>query len=88
MPLYAALGDIVNPALSGQGEQGRAAGLIEALDTMARASGLPGRLRDVGVTAADLPQLAWDAMLQDRLLKNNPCPIEYRDALRLYEAAL
>jgi alcohol dehydrogenase class IV len=88
MPLYAALGDIVNPALSGQGEQGRAAGLIEALDTMARASGLPGRLRDVGVTAADLPQLACDAMLQERLLKNNPCLIEYRDALRLYEAAL
>jgi len=35
----------------------------------------------------DLPKLARDAMLQQRLLVNNPREVTEADALRLYEEA-
>lgn len=88
MPLYAELGPIVDPSLQALGMQGRAAGLIEAVRRMSVQAGMPQRLRDVGVGTSDLDRLAGDAMLQTRLLRNNPCPIEEPDARRLYEAAL
>jgi alcohol dehydrogenase class IV len=40
------------------------------------------------VSAGDLDLLAREAMRQERLLINNPCPISEADARRLYEAAL
>lgn len=88
MPLYAELAPIVDPSLEDLGMQGRAAGLIEAVRRMSIEAGMPQRLRDVGVGSGDLDRLASDAMLQTRLLRNNPCPIEEADARRLYEAAL
>jgi alcohol dehydrogenase len=88
MPLYAELGPIVDPALEGIGSQAQAAGLVEALRRMSVEAGMPQHLRDVGVSAADLDTLAADAMLQERLLRNNPCPIALQDARLLYEAAL
>ncbi len=87
MPLYAELAAIVDPSLADLGRQARAAGLIEALRRQSITAGMPQRLRDVGVNAADLDGLADDAMLQERLLRNNPRPIERADARRLYEAA-
>jgi alcohol dehydrogenase class IV len=50
-------------------------------------SGAPQRLRDVGVTEESLPTLAKDAMLQTRLLGNNPVPVTESDALKLYQEA-
>jgi alcohol dehydrogenase class IV len=44
------------------------------------------RLRDVGVTEADLPALATDAMKVQRLLVNNPRELTYDDALAIYRA--
>lgn len=88
MPLYAELGPLVDPALEGLGQQAQAQGLLEALRTMAAHAGMPAQLSAVGVSAADLDQLAADAMLQERLLKNNPRPITQSDARQLYEAAL
>ena len=38
--------------------------------------------------AADVRSLAADAMLQTRLLPNNPREMRLEDALRLYGAAL
>ena len=88
MPLYAELAPIVDPALADAGRQARAQGLVEALRAMSVAAGMPQRLREVGVASHDLDRLAADAMLQERLLRNNPCPIELIDAKRLYAAAL
>nr|WP_167956224.1 iron-containing alcohol dehydrogenase [Sphingomonas jejuensis] len=88
MPLYAELAPILDPSLAALGGQGAAAGFIDALDRLATATGVPRRLRDVGVAEADLDQLAADAMLQTRLLGNNPRSIEQADAHRLYAAAL
>jgi alcohol dehydrogenase class IV len=50
-------------------------------------SGLKPRLRDHGIPQSDIPMLAREAMKQQRLLINNPCPIDEKDAARLYEAA-
>lgn len=88
MPLYAELGPLVDPALEGLGQQAQAQGLLEALRAMAAKAGMPAKLAAVGVSADDLDQLAADAMLQERLLRNNPRPITLNDARRLYEAAL
>ncbi|MVW56286.1 iron-containing alcohol dehydrogenase [Sphingomonas chungangi] len=88
MPLYAELGPIVDPVLEGLGQQAQAAGLVEALRRMSETAGMPQHLRDVGVAAADLDTLAADAMMQERLLRNNPRPIAIEDARLLYEAAL
>jgi alcohol dehydrogenase class IV len=88
MPLYAELGALLDPALGQVGTQAQAQGFVELMGRLCRSAGLPSRLSDVGVTAAHLDLLAAEAMKQERLLVNNPCPIGEADARRLYEAAL
>ena len=88
MPLYAELAPIIDPALAGLGQQGQAAGLVDALARLSREAGVPQRLSQVGVGPEHLDLLASEAMKQERLLINNPCPISQADARRLYEAAL
>ncbi len=85
--LYADLAPILAPGCEGQGSQARCAALIEGLDRLVQASGMNPRLRDHGIPKGDIPMLAKEAMKQQRLLVNNPCPIEEEDARRLYEAA-
>ena len=51
------------------------------------ASGLPATLAQAGVPGSDLEMLAEDAMLQQRLLVNNPRDVTYADALGIYRAA-
>ena len=48
---------------------------------------MPKRLHELQVTRDSLPQLARDAMQQQRLLINNPVDVTEADALRLYEEA-
>ena len=85
--LYAELAETVDPNCVGEGSQARCARLIERLDELAVESGLQLRLRDHGIKEGDIPLLASEAMKQQRLLVNNPCPIDETDARRLYEAA-
>ena len=85
--LYAELAEIVAPECAGQSSQAKAGALLDALDRMIGECGLAPRLRNHGITEADLPILAREAMKQTRLLQNNPCPIDEADARRLYEAA-
>jgi len=85
--LYAELAPILVPECEGQGSQARCAALIDRLDKLVAESGLKPRLRDHGIPEGDIPMLAKEAMRQQRLLVNNPCPIEEEDARRLYEAA-
>lgn len=61
--------------------------LIEELGELSARMGLPTRLRDAGVPEAMLPQLAREAMLQQRLLVNNPREVTEADALAIYQAA-
>jgi alcohol dehydrogenase class IV len=87
-PLYAELGTLLDPALERQGSQAQAQGFVAAMDAICRRAGVPMRLREVGVTEAHLDLLAAEAMKQERLLVNNPCPLTLADARRLYESAL
>ena len=84
---YAELAPILVPGCEREGSQSRAALLIDRLDTLARETGIPLRLRDYGIAFEEAPLLAREAMKQTRLLVNNPCPIGEQDAQRLYEAA-
>ena len=88
MAHYAELGTLLDPALAEEGMQAQAQGFVERLGRLSRTAGLPQRLREVGVSPGDLDMLAREAMKQERLLINNPCPITEADARRLYEAAL
>ena len=88
MPLYAELGPLVDPELEGLGRQAQAAGLVVALERLMDDCRLPRRLRAVGVGSEHLDLLVDEAMKQERLLVNNPCPIGRDEARALYAAAL
>ncbi len=88
MPLYAELGTLLDPALEPLGAQGQAQGFVESMARLCRDVRVPLRLSEVGIGAEHLDLLAREAMKQERLLVNNPCPIGEADARRLYEAAL
>ncbi|QZH74913.1 MAG: iron-containing alcohol dehydrogenase [Erythrobacter sp.] len=62
--------------------------LIDAMQAIIARTGLSPRLSDVGIAHEHLDLLADEAMLQERLLVNNPLPITRADARRMYEAAL
>lgn len=84
---YAELADVVAPVPSGS-VAARADSFIRWCDSLAQQTGIEQRLREVGVAQTDLAILADSAMLQTRLLNNNPRPIERDDAYRIYEAVL
>ncbi|MCP1648770.1 iron-containing alcohol dehydrogenase [Pseudomonas nitroreducens] len=84
--LYAELA----PLLLGQrlrSDADRTEQFIAELADLSPRSGLPSRLRDAGVPQDSLPRLAADAMLQQRLLVNNPREVSESDALAIYRAA-
>ena len=62
-------------------------GLVSWFEQLIRGSGLPATLQAAGVPADDLPRLAADAILQQRLLVNNPVDVDEATALSLYEQA-
>ena len=86
-PLYAQLATILQPGITGS-EEARAEALIDAMQEIAVATGIARTLREVGITASDLDRLADEAMLQTRLLGNNPRPVTRDDARAIYAAAL
>lgn len=49
-------------------------------------SGLALKLKDLNIAESQLAQLAKDAMLQTRLLQNNPREMTEQDALQIYQA--
>lgn len=85
--LYAELATIIAPEATGTAEQ-RCRAMIKAMEDLATRVGIETRLSQVGVTEQDLDQLASDAMLQTRLLGNNPREVTKEDARAIYAAAL
>lgn len=61
--------------------------LADYFQTLAVELEVPTALREVGIEQNDLPQLAQDAMLQQRLLVNNPREINEQQALEIYQQA-
>jgi alcohol dehydrogenase class IV len=86
-PLYAELADIVVPGVTGSAEA-RTEALIAAMQQIAERTGIQTRLEHVGISEGDLDRLADDAMLQTRLLGNNPRELTRADARAIYAAAL
>lgn len=85
--LYAELAEIIAPEAMGSAEA-RSNALITAMEDLAERTGIETRLTQVGVTESDLDRLAADAMLQTRLLGNNPREVSLVDARAIYAATL
>jgi len=85
--LYAELAQVVMPGITGT-DEARALALIDFFDKLADQVGIARRLSQVGIQPANVPALAENAMLQQRLLVNNPREVTFGDALRLYSQAL
>lgn len=86
-PLYAELAAIAVPQASGS-EEARTEALVAAMQQTARITGIQTTLQQVGISDSDLDRLADDAMLQTRLLGNNPRTLTRADARAIYAAAL
>jgi alcohol dehydrogenase class IV len=84
--LYGELAEIILPDARGS-DEAKTASLIAHLEEVVITTGIPRTLREVGVNETDLPRMASDAMLQTRLLVNNPREVSEADALAIYTAA-
>jgi alcohol dehydrogenase class IV len=58
------------------------------MEAIAKSVKIETRLSQVGISEADLPRLAEDAMKVTRLLVNNPREMTYEAALECYRAVL
>ena len=86
LPVYAQLAREVLPGVQGD-DEAQAQALLARFKQLIEGTRLPVRLRDHGVGESDLPTLAADAMLQTRLLVNNPREVSEAEALALYRQA-
>jgi alcohol dehydrogenase len=84
--LYAELASILVPGCSGSDED-KAMQLISFIENLIVKVGLPATLKQAGVSENSLVTLAEDAMLQQRLLMNNPREVTLADALAIYQTA-
>ncbi len=84
--LYAELAGVVVPAATGS-DASRTHALIEQIERLIAATGIPATLSAVGIERSGLERMASDAMLQTRLLVNNPRVVSEADALAIYTAA-
>lgn len=59
---------------------------VEFIAAMSKACGIPQTLEEIGIPASAINDMAKAAMLQQRLLKNNPRPITEEDCREIYGA--
>lgn len=86
--VYAEIAADAFPELANvEGTQARTAAFIDALADLSGRVGLQTRLRDVGIPKEAIDKMAEDAMLQSRLLVNNPREVSQADACAIYRAA-
>jgi len=83
---YAELMKVIEPNAIGSNKV-LAVKFIDYMEKISIETGVEQRLRDVGVGGDDLDRLADDAMLQTRLLVNNPRDVTRNDAFNIYKAA-
>ncbi|WP_010115537.1 iron-containing alcohol dehydrogenase [Acinetobacter sp. P8-3-8] len=83
--LYAELMQWLNPYSQGSTD-GLCDLFIDHMQSHLEQSGLTLKLRDLKVQEHQLEMLANDAMLQTRLLQNNPKDLTHTDALQIYRA--
>ncbi|WP_286261620.1 iron-containing alcohol dehydrogenase [Thalassotalea atypica] len=86
--LYSELAPLINPeADTNQADENIAKDFISAIEQLIKDLLLPTTLKEMNIKPEQLPMLAKDAMLQQRLLVNNPRELTYQDALNIYYSA-
>ena len=85
--LYAELVELVTGEPVQGSSEAKTEVLIAALRQLIDDVALPATLQQAGVDESHMEILAEDAMLQQRLLVNNPRDVNYDDALAIYRAA-
>lgn len=86
--LYAELAPIILPGRTSPSDVLEVSELLaQHFLQLAADLGLQTRLRDMNIAESDLPKLAEEAMLQQRLLMNNPRELSLNDALSIYQQA-
>jgi len=85
--LYGELADVVIGSPVAGDAQAKTHALIAAIRELISDVALPATLKEAKVRESDLEMLASDAMLQQRLLVNNPRDVAYEDALAIYRNA-
>ena len=86
--LYAQLAPLMFPGFSFSANVDTLnAQLVENIEGLIEELQLPNKLSALNVPESDLPMLAEDAMLQQRLLVYNPREVCVGDALAIYQAA-
>lgn len=60
---------------------------VQALAQLSKDVGIPSSLKEVGVTASDISDLAEEASKIDRLLNNNPRWLTVKEIKKIYEEA-
>ena len=85
--LYAELLPFVSHGRSVAGTSAGCDAFIDHMDHLIDDVNLPKTLRDMKIAEQAVPILADDAMLQQRLLVNNPREVSRDDALAIYRAA-
>lgn len=84
---YAELAQVLKLGHHGDNTEQLAQAFIDYTATLSPSTGLPVGLREVGIAEKDLPVMASAAMLQTRLLSNNPRDVSEADALAIYQEA-
>ncbi|VVE70191.1 Long-chain-alcohol dehydrogenase 1 [Pandoraea anapnoica] len=85
--LYAELADVILPVKASGSDEAKTDALIRHIESMIVDTAIPRTLREVGVKQDDIARMASDAMLQTRLLVNNPREVSEADAFAIYSAA-
>ena len=86
-PQLAIVAEAMGIARAGRDDEALALAAADALAALVRQLGQPQRLRDVGVTRAQLPALA-DALLASAAVAGNPKPLGTVDAAGAYLGAM
>ncbi|HEX4880454.1 MAG TPA: iron-containing alcohol dehydrogenase [Limnobacter sp.] len=84
---YAELAQVLKLGHHGDNQAQLAQAFIDYTATLSPSTGLPVGLREVNIAPSDLPNMAKAAMLQTRLLSNNPRDMNEAEALAIYEQA-
>lgn len=85
---FAAVAEALGEPLAGLSPRAAAARSIEACRILSMDVGIPQHMGEVGIRAENLDSLVEGAMLQTRLLTNNPRRIRPEDARAIFSAAL
>ena len=85
--LYAELAEVITPEAVAGSLESKAMSFLESMCQIIRDVELPPTLDKVNIPETDLKMLAAEAMLQQRLLINNPREVTEEDALNIYQSA-